>query len=128
MGMGRPAPKPAAPPMMPGGDGAAQKDPKAAIASMQPEAVNRLVQDALAGKFGPDAQKTAQQATQASPNSPSMPTDNDGDEGQGAQKDDSGMSARNIFSRPSASPMDDGDGDEQDQPGATSARGIFGRR
>ena len=40
------------------------EDHKAAVAKMAPEHVHKLVQDAHAGKFGPDAQKTAQSAMQ----------------------------------------------------------------
>ena len=39
-------------------------DHKAAVAKMHPEHVHKLVQDAHAGKFGPEAQKTAQSAMQ----------------------------------------------------------------
>lgn len=45
-----------------GGDPPA--DHKAAVAKMAPEHVHKLVQDAHAGKFGPEAQKTAQSAMQ----------------------------------------------------------------
>lgn len=39
-------------------------DHKAAVAKMHPEHVHKLVQDAHAGKYGPQAQQVAQQATQ----------------------------------------------------------------
>lgn len=42
-------------------------DHKKEIERMHPEQVHRLVQDAHAGKFGPEAQKTAQQAMQSAP-------------------------------------------------------------
>jgi hypothetical protein len=45
-----------------GGDPPA--DHKAAVAKMHPEHVHKLVQDAHAGKYGPDAQKVAQSAMQ----------------------------------------------------------------
>jgi hypothetical protein len=40
-------------------------DHKSAVSKMHPEHVHKLVQDAHAGKFGPEAQKTAQQAMQS---------------------------------------------------------------
>jgi len=46
-----------------GGDPPA--DHKAAVAKMHPEHVHKLVQDAHAGKYGPEAQKAAQSAMQA---------------------------------------------------------------
>jgi hypothetical protein len=47
-------------------------DHKAAVAKMHPEHVHKLVQDAHAGKFGPQAQQVAQQAMQ-----PAAPQDGD---------------------------------------------------
>jgi hypothetical protein len=92
----------------PAGYGSA--DHKAAIAKMHPEHVHRLVQDAHAGKYGPEAQKAAQSAMQqapaqqdtdqdgqsATPNYASMFNANepDGDEDQTAP-----VPAGNIFSR-----------------------------
>lgn len=54
----------------------ATPDHKAAVQKMQPQHVHKLVQDAHDGKFGPDAQKTAQQAMQpqASTTAPQDPT------------------------------------------------------
>lgn len=40
------------------------EDHKAAVAKMHPEHVHKLVQDAHAGKYGPEAQKAAQMAAQ----------------------------------------------------------------
>lgn len=48
----------------------ASSDPKAAVAKMQPAHVHKLVQDAHAGKYGPDAQKVAQSAMQGAPGAP----------------------------------------------------------
>src|ERR1700758_4752687 len=48
-----------------GGDPPA--DHKAAVAKMHPEHVHKLVKAAHEGKFGPEAQKQAQQAMQAAP-------------------------------------------------------------
>jgi hypothetical protein len=52
------------------------EDHKAAIAKMHPEHLHRLVQDAHAGKFGPEAQQAAGQAMQPV----SQPAEPDGDE------------------------------------------------
>ena len=75
-------------------------DHKAAVAKMLPEHVHKLVQDAHAGKFGPEAQKTAQSAMQ-----PQMqgPSDNDADD----QPMQSGKDYSSIFSggaSPAAAP------------------------
>lgn len=54
-------------------------DHKSAIAKMHPEHLHKLVQDAHAGKFGAQAQQTAQQAMQGqgSDNSGSQPQQDD---------------------------------------------------
>ena len=46
-------------------DAQAKRDAAAAIQQMHPQHVHTLVQNARAGKYGPDAQKTAQQAMQS---------------------------------------------------------------
>jgi hypothetical protein len=48
-------------------------DHKAAIAKMHPEHLHRMVQDAHAGKFGPEAQQAAQQAMQGPAAQPEGP-------------------------------------------------------
>lgn len=53
------------------------EDHKIAVAKMHPEHLHKLVQDAHAGKYGPEAQKTAQSAMQP-PQGP-MPSQGDGD-------------------------------------------------
>jgi hypothetical protein len=72
--------KPSAPPAKHGAPmhkgGHAPVDHKGAIQKMHPEHVHRLVQDAHAGKFGPEAQKTAQMAMQPQQGQPM----NDGDQ------------------------------------------------
>jgi hypothetical protein len=50
-----------------GKHGSPAEDHKAAISKMHPEHLHRLVQDAHAGKFGPEAQQSAQQAMQPPP-------------------------------------------------------------
>lgn len=50
-----------------------EMDHKAAISKMHPAHVHKLVQDAHAGKFGPQAQQVAQQAMQQ----PAAPQDGD---------------------------------------------------
>lgn len=65
---------------------------KAAVAKMHPEHVHKLVQDAHAGKFGPQAQQSAQMAMQ--PQQGAMPPqDGDGDDSRAAPagKDRSAM-------------------------------------
>ena len=57
--------------------GAKGDDHKAAVAKMNPEHVHKLVQDAHAGKYGPQAQQIAQQATQ--PQQGAMAPQGDGD-------------------------------------------------
>ena len=47
-----------------GGKGDPPMDHKAAVAKMHPEHVHKLVQDAHAGKYGPQAQQAAQSAMQ----------------------------------------------------------------
>jgi hypothetical protein len=47
-------------------------DHKAAVAKMNPMHVHKLVQDAHAGKFGPQAQQTAQSAMQPPPAAPAQ--------------------------------------------------------
>jgi hypothetical protein len=64
--------------------GGAPVDHKAAIEKMHPEHVHKLVQDAHAGKFGPEAQKTAQSAMQQAPQAPGAPA-------EGSEPDYSGM-------------------------------------
>jgi hypothetical protein len=59
------------------GKGSDPSDHKAAVAKMHPEHVHKLVQDAHAGKYGPQAQQVAQQATQ--PQQGAMP-DGDADD------------------------------------------------
>lgn len=46
------------------GQGDAHAKAKAAVAKMHPTHVHKLIQDAHSGKFGPEAQQTAQQAMQ----------------------------------------------------------------
>lgn len=62
-------------------------DHKAAASKMHPEHVHKLVQDAHAGKFGPQAQQVAQQAMQpqAAPAGPQG--EPDGDEGASPARD-----------------------------------------
>lgn len=66
-------------------------DHKAAVAKMHPAHVHKLVQDAHAGKYGPQAQQAAQMATQ--PQQGAMPPqDGDGDDTTApAGSDRSGM-------------------------------------
>jgi hypothetical protein len=52
------------------------EDHKAAVAKMNPEHVHKLVQDAHAGKYGPQAQQVAQSATEPQA---AMPPQGDGD-------------------------------------------------
>lgn len=96
-----------------GGDPPA--DHKAAVAKMHPEHVHKLVEDAHAGKFGPEAQRHAQAAMQGQDGQ----SENDGD------ADDVGRpvsQARSIFGR------GDDDQDDDAQPaGPADARSIFGR-
>ncbi len=62
-------------------DGKGGDDHKAAVAKMAPEHVHKLVQDAHAGKFGPEAQKTAQSAMQPAQGAmPPQQGDGDGNE------------------------------------------------
>lgn len=61
------------------GAGDAHTKAKAAVAKMHPTHVHKIMQDAHAGKFGPEAQKTAQQAMQGGGSSPMQSGDADGD-------------------------------------------------
>lgn len=93
-----------------GGDPPAH-DHKAAVAKMHPEHVHKLVQDAHAGKFGPEAQRTAQAAMQSA-----APQDTDQDGPTAAPP-----KAMNPFSA--------GDEDEDaDQDAPVPAGSIFGGR
>lgn len=72
-------------------------DHKAAVAKMHPEHVHKLVTDAHAGKYGPQAQQVAQMATQ--PQQSAMPQQDDGD-----ADDTGGSSPSSMFSSGGASP------------------------
>lgn len=75
------------------------EDHKAAVAKMHPEHVHKLVMDAHAGKYGPQAQQVAQSATQ--PQQGAMPPQgDDGDADDMTQP--SGPSS--MFSSGGASP------------------------
>jgi hypothetical protein len=97
--------------------GAPQKggavDHKAAIEKMHPEHLHRLVQDAHAGKFGQQAQQTAQQAMQGAPAQQGAP----GQEAPEAGK----PNYASMFSGAGAN-----DGDEDDQP--VTGGQMFGGR
>lgn len=62
----------------PGEKGGHTEDHKAAVSKMNPEHVHKLVKDAHAGKYGPQAQQAAQSAMQpqgdpAAPAAPAAP-------------------------------------------------------
>lgn len=93
-----------------GGDPPA--DHKSAVAKMHPEHVHKLVQDAHAGKFGPEAQKTAQAAMQSAP---------------GAQQQSQSTEAQpNYAGMFNAGGGTQNDGDDDDQP--VTAGQMFGGR
>lgn len=71
------------------------EDHKGAVAKMHPEHVHKLVQDAHAGKYGPQAQQVARMATQ--PQQGAMPPQ-DGD------ADDTGAGPSSMFSSSVAGP------------------------
>jgi hypothetical protein len=74
------------------------EDHKSAVAKMHPEHVHKLVQDAHAGKYGPQAQQVAQMATQPQQGA-TVPPQGDGD------ADDTGGSVpSSMFSSGGASP------------------------
>ena len=81
------------------GDKGGMTDHKAAVAKMHPEHVHKLVMDAHAGKYGPQAQQVAQQASAAPTGRDAIPRD-DGD------ADDMTQSSRpsSMFSSGGASP------------------------
>jgi len=91
-----------------GGDPPPAHDHKAAVAKMHPEHVHKLVQDAHAGKFGPEAQRTAQAAMQSQP--------------AAQQPSQASSSGANPFS------SNDEDADDMDQDGPVPAGSIFGGR
>ena len=66
------------------------EDHKAAVAKMQPEHVHKLVQDAHAGKYGPQAQQAAQMAMQPQQGA-MLPNDGDADDTGAAPADRSAM-------------------------------------
>lgn len=69
------------------------EDHKGAVAKMHPEHVHKLVTDAHAGKYGPQAQQVAQMATQ--PQQGAM---------QPQDTDDTGAAPSSMFSSGGASP------------------------
>lgn len=101
-------------PQKPPQKGGAPVDHKSAIAKMHPEHLHKLVQDAHAGKFGPEAQKTAQSAMQA-PGAPGAPGEQPAAQ-QPAAPDYSGMFGGG------------GAGQAQDQDEAVPAGQMFGGR
>lgn len=108
--------KPMAPPAKTAPAGAQPEDHKGAIQKMHPEHLHRLVKDAHAGKFGPEAQKSAQQAMQGgAPQGPGAPQE--GEQPEGAQPNYAGM-----FGGGGA--QNDNDADDQPVP----AGQMFGGR
>ena len=92
-------------------------DHKAAVSQMHPQHVHQLVQDAHAGKYGPDAQKAAQSAMGGA--KPAPPANH------GMQMKPK-VGASNIFGR-TAPQTNDHDADDETK-GPAKARAIFGRR
>ena len=88
-------------------------DHKAAIAKMHPEHLHKLVQDAHAGKFGPEAQQSAQQAMQPQQAAPNAQDPNQ-----------SGAAQPNYAGMFSGGGQADGDSDDQ----AVPAGQMFGGR
>lgn len=88
---------------------------KAAVAKMHPEHVHRLVKDAHDGKFGPDAQKAAQQAMQGSA------------EQRGAMNDDTDQPGPEA--KPNYASMFNGndESEDEDQTAPVPAGSIFSR-
>lgn len=76
---------------------------KSAVAKMHPAHVHKLVMDAHAGKYGPQAQQVAQMATQ--PQQDSMPPQNDGDADDMAAAGKSSMFSSGAGTAPAATPQ-----------------------
>lgn len=90
-------------------------DHKAAIDKMNPEHLHNLVQSAHAGKFGPEAQRHAQQAMQSAPAQ--------GAPQEGAPGEQGGPDFAGMFGGGGAAPQ--GGPQEDEQPSAGS---MFGGR
>jgi hypothetical protein len=88
---------------------------KAEIDKMNPEHLHNLVKAAHSGKFGPEAQKHAQQAMQAAPQ---------GAAPQGEPEEQGGPDYAGMFGAPGAAPQ--GAPQDDDQP--VSAGSMFGGR
>lgn len=113
-----------------GNPGDPPADHKAAVAKMHPEHLHKLVQDAHAGKYGPEAQKHAQAAMQSQGAPPDGANDHDADDLQ--QGPPSRLGARHIFGRPGMNPSPNPDAsapedNDEDDQGPINARSIFGR-
>lgn len=85
------------------------EDHKAAVSKMNPEHVHKLVQDAHAGKYGPQAQQIAQQATE-----PQGDNNSDGIAGDSTTTP-GGPNRSAIFTSGPNAPAD-GDSDDMAQP------------
>lgn len=98
--------------------GGAPVNHKAEIDKMHPQHLHQLVNDAHAGKFGPEAQKTAQQAMQAPPQQGAP-----GEQGADAEQAPQGApNYAGMFG--GAGAQNDGDADDQPVP----AGQMFGGR